>query len=205
MKRYLLLALVIAAAFLALFVVAGAFDVRALTDPLPTLRRAGTTGAIVGVTLLVADVVLPVPSSLVMVGLGGVYGFGAGALLGWAGSTGAAIVAFACGRRGERVVTRFVPPDDKRRADAWLGRWGAAAIVVTRPIPLLAETVAILAGASPLRWRTFLAAAAAGCAPPAIVYAAVGALAPGLDGTLLAFGLVVIVAGVPWWLGYRAM
>lgn len=204
MRRYLLLAALLATAFLVLFLVAGAFDVRVLTDPVPLLRRAGAAGAVVGVALLIADVVLPVPSSLVMVALGGVYGFAIGALLGWAGSIGAAVFAFACGRRGERVVARLVSAGEKQRADAWLARWGAAAVVLTRPIPLLAETVAILAGASPLRWRTLIVAAAAGTAPPALVYAAAGAVAPGLDGTALAFGLVVLISGVPWWIGWRA-
>lgn len=204
MRRYLVLAVAIAGAFLALFLIAGALDLPLVSDPLPVLRRAGAFGAAAGVALLVLDVFLPVPSSLVMVGLGAVYGFVPGALLGWAGSLGAAALAFACGRRGEALVGRLVSAQEKRRADAWLARWGAAAIVCSRPIPLVAETVAILAGASPLRWRTLLAAAAAGTAPPAAVYAAAGALAPAQGQTALAFGLVVLVSGVPWWLGMRA-
>ena len=61
------------------------------------------------------------------------------------------------------------------RADAFLTRWGALAVLVSRPVPIVAETVALLAGASALSWKRFLPAAAVGCAPPALLYAVAGA------------------------------
>jgi hypothetical protein len=49
-------------------------------------------------------------------------------------------------------LERLVTAEERARANRLLERWGTLAIVVTRPIPLLAETVAIMAGASPLGW-----------------------------------------------------
>jgi membrane protein DedA with SNARE-associated domain len=87
-------------------------------------------------------------------------------------------------------------PAQRRRADRLLARWGALAIVVTRPVPVLAETVAVLAGTSPLRWPAALLAATVGTAVPAVLYAAAGAAAADAVDGVLVFGLVMALAAV---------
>ena len=88
-------------------------------------------------------VALPVPFSLVMVAHGALFGVAVGTtLLSVVGSTVAALVGFALGRRGGPLLTRLVPPEERVRADRLLTRWGTLAIIVTRPVPLLAETTA---------------------------------------------------------------
>src|SRR3712207_8952949 len=52
-----------------------------LTDPLPAMRSAGAATALLGLGLLTADVFLPVPSSVVMVGHGALFGLVPGAAL----------------------------------------------------------------------------------------------------------------------------
>jgi uncharacterized membrane protein YdjX (TVP38/TMEM64 family) len=74
---------------------------------------------------------------------------------------------------------------------------------VTRPVPILAETLAILAGTSPMRWRRMIAATFAGSLPAALIYALAGATARSLDNVALVFGLVLAVAGVFWLVGKR--
>jgi uncharacterized membrane protein YdjX (TVP38/TMEM64 family) len=97
-----------------------------------------------------------------------------------------------------------VPPEERARADHILSRWGGLAIVVTRPVPLLAETVAIMAGTSPLGWRQATLATLAGSLPPALLYALSGATTAALTSGVLVFGLVLLVAGVFWLVGYLA-
>lgn len=192
-----------AAAFLALFVVVQALRLPLLTDPTPWLAGGAATAAAVGVALLVLDVFLPVPSSLVMVAHGALFGVAAGTLLSLAGGLGAGALGFALGRWGSPLLLARVAEDERRRADALLGRWGALAVVVTRPVPILAETVAILAGASPLGWPRFLAATAAGTLPAALLYAVTGATAARLDHAVLVFALVLLAAAAFWWAGRR--
>ena len=74
MKRYLLVMGVILALFLILFLMVKALGVPFLTDPTPWMKYGGVLAAVVGVGLLIADVVLPVPSSLVMVAHGALFG-----------------------------------------------------------------------------------------------------------------------------------
>lgn len=187
--------------FLIFFLLVEALGAPLLTDPSPWLERGGLAAALVGVGLLVADVVLPVPSSLVIVAHGALFGVAVGTLLSLLGSVGAALLGFAVGRRGGPLLSRLVSTEERERADRLLTRWGALAIVVTRPVPLLAETTAILAGASPLGWGRLTLAALAGSVPGALLYSLTGALAASFHSSALVFGTVLLVAALFWLIG----
>ncbi len=201
MKRYLTVMGVMAAFFLVLFLLVGALQIPLLSDPSLWMEGGGWAAALVGVCLLVADVALPVPSSLIMIAHGALFGVIAGSALSLIGSAGAALLAFALGRRGGAILGRLVPRDERDRADRLLKKYGALAIIITRPVPILAETVAILAGASALGWGRMLAAAFAGSLPAAVLYALTGAVAASFQNGVLMFALVLIVAGVFWLAG----
>jgi uncharacterized membrane protein YdjX (TVP38/TMEM64 family) len=173
--RYVAVAIGIAAVITLVFLVVDLLGIQVLVDPSPWMGRADVLAAAVGVGLLVGDVVLPVPSSLVMIANGALFGIAIGAALSFAGSRAGALIGFAIGRRGEVVVARFVAPDARARADRILERWGPLAIVLTRPLPILAETTIILAGASRLGWTKATIAMVIGILPIAILYAVIGA------------------------------
>lgn len=203
MKHCLLIMALMVAFFLALFLVVEALGVPVLTDPTPWMNHGGMLAASLGVSLLIADVLLPVPSSLVMVAHGALFGVVLGTLLSLLGSVGAAVFGFAIGRRGGKLLDRVVTREERARADRLLARWGALAVIVTRPVPLLAETVAIMAGASPLGWGSVIAASLAGSLPPALLYALTGAAVVSFQSTTLMFGVVLLIAGLFWTVGNR--
>lgn len=203
MKRYFMLMGGMLAFFLLLFFLVEALGIPLLIDPTPWLQHGGVLAATLGVSLLIADVLLPVPSSLVMVTHGVLFGVLGGTLLSLVGSTGAAMFGFWIGRRGGRLLARLVTPEERARADLLLKRWGMLAIIVTRPIPLLAETVAIMAGASPLGWGRTALAALAGSLPPALLYALTGATAGKFQNTALMFVFVLLITGFFWLVGRR--
>jgi len=207
MKRYLLIMAVMAAVFLVLFFIVEALGVPWLTDPTPWMKSGGVLAASLGVALLVADVLLPVPSSLIMVAHGALFGVVWGTLLSLAGSLGAALFGFAIGRRGGRLMERLVSEKERTRAAELLQRWGVLAILVTRPVPVVAETVAIIAGTmtgtASLRWRQVAIGALAGSLPPALLYALTGAAVANFQSTSLIFGLVLFIACLFWFIGQR--
>jgi uncharacterized membrane protein YdjX (TVP38/TMEM64 family) len=190
-----------AAVFLVLFFLVEALGIPLLVDPTPWLKQGGLWAAALGVALLIADVLLPVPSSLVMVAHGALFGVVVGTLLSLLGSTGAAVFGFWIGRRGGKLLERLVTAEERERANRLLERWGTLAIVVTRPIPLLAETVAIMAGASPLSWGRMILAALAGSLPPALLYALTGASAGKFENAALMFLFVLLITGIFWMVG----
>ncbi|MDP1902511.1 MAG: hypothetical protein Q8K96_18980 [Rubrivivax sp.] len=128
--------------------------------------------ALVGAGLLAADVLLPIPSSIVGTMLGARLGFGVGFATAFAGMmTGQSAAYFA-----SRVVLR-------KRSGELPAAPTLAAVFLSRPVPVLAEAVAIAAGAARLSWPQFLLACGAGNG----VYA--GALA--LNGAQLVPGALV--------------
>lgn len=203
MKRHLIALGVLAGVMLLIFFVVERLGIPILTDPTPWLARSGPEAAATGVGLLIVDVLVPVPSSLVMVAHGALFGVWLGAGLSLAGGLGAALFGFALGRRGGALLARFVSPAERVQAERLLARWGALAVVVTRPVPVLAESVAMLAGSSAMGWGQMALASAAGLLPPALLYALAGSMAAGFGSAVLVFGLSLLVAGLFWWGGRR--
>lgn len=203
MKRYALVAAGLIVFFTLFFLIIAALEIRILTDPTPWMSNASWQVAAIGVGLLIADVLLPVPSSLVMIAHGLLFGVWWGTLLSLGGSVGATLVGFAIGRRGGKLMERCVSREDKQRADYLLRRWGALAILVTRPVPLLAETTAIIAGSTAMSWHITLISAIAGSFPAALVYAWVGAKGITLNKSFLVFTLVMLLAGLFYLAGRR--
>jgi uncharacterized membrane protein YdjX (TVP38/TMEM64 family) len=207
-KRYWLITLGLLVVFLAAFAVVEAMGVPLLQQPEDWIGHGGPGAAALSVGLLIADVFLPIPSSVLMIANGALFGIAAGTALSLAGSLGATALGFLIGRRSSRLIARLVTPAEKARADALLARWGAMAIVITRPIPLLAETTAILAGASPLGWGRSMAAAVGGALPSCLLYALTGATSrsfgSGVAGVAATFACVLAVAGAFYFLGRRA-
>lgn len=204
LRRYLWLFLLLSLGFLALFGVAHSLDLGLLDDPAPFFDRAGwPVAAVLGVFLLAIDVFLPVPASLVMVAHGAVFGIALGTLVSLVGAMTGAAVGFALGRWGRGTLRRWVSDDEYRRATDLLARWGDLAVVVSRPVPVVAESVAILAGTTPIGWRRFLLASSLGNLPAAALYAVTGATAARLDSASLTFGLVMAIAALVWLAGGR--
>lgn len=195
MRRWWSLAAAIACILLLSFAAVTISGVPLLDDPSPVMRAARPIAAVAGVVLLIADVLLPVPSSPIMVANGALFGMAGGTLLSLVGCVGAALAGFAIGRAGNDLIRRFVTPREHERAGALLQRWGVFAIAISRPIPIVAETVSILAGGSPITWTQVLLASTAGSVVPAAVYAWAGASAqtPGMQTAIFA-GVIAIAS-----------
>jgi uncharacterized membrane protein YdjX (TVP38/TMEM64 family) len=198
MKRYFIIMGGLAATFLIVFLIVEALGIQLFVNPTPWMGHGGAAAAALGVTLLIADVLLPIPSSLVMIAHGALFGVVGGTLLSLAGSMGAALFGFAVGRRGGRLLERVVSPEERARANLLLQRWGTLTICLSRSVPLLAETVAIMAGTSDLSWKRMALASFAGSLPPAFLYALTGAAVANFQSATLVFLFVMLVTCLLW-------
>lgn len=72
------------------------------------------------------------------------------------------------------------------------------AIVATRPVPLLAETVTVMAGVSSIGWGRVALAALVGSIPEAVLYAGAGALAHSVEEAAMIWVALVVLVGVLW-------
>jgi uncharacterized membrane protein YdjX (TVP38/TMEM64 family) len=108
------------------------------------------------VLVLSVDILLPIPSSGVSTYAGGALGVTAGTLASWVGMTLGATLGFALAKLlGHSFVDRF-GGRDVRGLKELTQRYGDAALIVTRPLPILAEACVLLLGISRLSWRRFL-------------------------------------------------
>jgi len=203
MRRLLALTTLLALVFLASWGVLVWAGVAWVDTPPPALERGGAAGAALGVGLLAADVVLPVPSSLVMVALGRLYGLWWGGVLGLAGSVLSGLLAWALGRRGGPWVDRALGERARIAAEAWLARHGTFALALARPVPILAETLALLAGARRMPFARVLLASTLGILPAAFLYAWAGASARDPVTAAGLFAATLAVSGGLWWVGRR--
>jgi uncharacterized membrane protein YdjX (TVP38/TMEM64 family) len=199
MKRYLAIFALLVGVLLIIFVIVDAMKVPFFNDPSPWMLQESWAAKTLGLWLLVFDIVLPVPSSLLMVAHGAMFGIAWGTLISVLGGLGAALVGFAIGRGGTHLVDSSLSSYERERANDLINRWGVAAIIVTRPVPLLAESVAIITGTMPgMTWTKLAVASTAGLLPTALLYALAGHTANNFSNTALIFLFGLVIAGVFW-------
>ena len=204
MKRTLLLVLVLAGAIVASKLLVEDVLGLSLEGVLGAwIAGAGAGSAMAVMALLAIDLFLPVPSSLVMILSGAAFGVFWGAAISLVGSIGGEWLGFELVRRyGQRVSARLVGDDELERLRAVFERHGAAAVAATRPVPVLMETMSVVAGLSTMRRSTFLIASLAGTAPIVVVYAWAGAMSREL-GSLVPAIVILIAVAAAGWIWYR--
>jgi uncharacterized membrane protein YdjX (TVP38/TMEM64 family) len=155
---------------------------------------AAITGA-VGAGLLAADIVLPIPSSVVLTALGVALGGVAGAMVGAAGLTFGCVVGYGLGRAaGKAGATSLLAGSGDASVQRLLKAYGLPLVVACRAVPVLAEASIIaagIAGLPPLRCLSVAALANIGLAA---AYASIGAWSA--DATMLGLGFAASV-GLP--------
>ena len=168
------------------------------------VANAGPAGAATIVGLLAADVFLPIPSSLIMVLSGAAFGVVGGALLSLVGSIGGEWLGFELARHyGRRASRRFAGDEEIDRLTRMFARHGAAAVAITRALPVVMETMSVVAGLSAMTRGTFLLASLIGTAPIVFIYAYAGAVSRQTGSTVPGIVMLVAVAGFGWVI-YRA-
>lgn len=159
-----------------------------------SVPRALAAAAIVA--LLASDVLLPVPSSIVSTGAGVLLGFAMGTAVVWGGMMLGCVLAYALGARASGAAQRLVGVESLARAQGLAAHHGAWAIVICRPVPVLAEASAVVAGLVHAPLKQFLALTATANLGIAAGYAAVGAFAMTVNSFLLAFAGALAIPGV---------
>jgi uncharacterized membrane protein YdjX (TVP38/TMEM64 family) len=146
-------------------------------DAVLTLRKYESSAWALGIALIWADVVLPVPQTVVIVALGIIYGTLLGGLLGSLGLITGGLLGYALMRTSaRRVVQRFVRARSLQKMERLFDQRGAWAIVFTRGFPYtVPEIIVFLAGLAGMPMRKFIAALTIGSVPIAFAFAAMGA------------------------------
>lgn len=168
------------------------------------MSEAGAGSAALLIGLLAADILLPVPSSLIMVLSGAAFGVVWGSVFSLIGSIGGEWLGFELVRRyGVAASRRIVGDEDLEQMRVIMARHGAAAVLVTRALPVVMETMSVVAGLSTMSRGAFLMSSLLGTLPVAVVYAYAGAISRDVSSLVPAVVMVLAVAGAAW-VWYRA-
>lgn len=131
----------------------------------------------VGIALIWADVLLPIPQTAVIAALGIIYGTVLGGSLGSIGLITGGLLGYGLMlTSARRVVLRFAGSQSLQKAERLFDRSGVWAIILTRSFPYSsAEVMVFLAGLARMPMRKFIAALTIGSVPTGFVFAAIGA------------------------------
>ena len=146
-------------------------------DAVFMLREYDSWAWALGIALIWADLVLPVPQTAVIAALGIIYGTVFGGLLGSVGLISGGVLGYALMRTSaRRFVDRLVGRQSLHKMESLFDRAGAWAIVLTRSLPYsVPEAIVFLAGLAGMPMRKFTMALTVGSVPTAFAFAAIGA------------------------------
>lgn len=192
--RWVLLVLAVLAIILIPFFLFGDRIQAWTADFLSSASSHPFTAALVLGSLLASDILLPIPSSMVSTGSGFVLGLAGGFAASWTGMTVSTLIGYALGARARSGVSRrLLGEEEQQRLERLYQRFGDGLIVVTRPVPVLAEAAVLFAGIGAMPFPRFLALTALSNAAISAVYAAVGACSASLNSFLLAFAASMLI------------
>lgn len=198
--RLLLLFIVLAAIVLTIFFLWG--------DPLLAtfshegsvawLNEYGSWAWAAAIALLMGDILLPLPATLIMSALGFIYGTLAGGLISATGSFLAGSAGYwICYMLGERAALKLLGLKDYERGKKISHSVGGWVVALSRWLPVFPEVISCMAGLTRMAPLNFHLALLCGSVPLGFTYAYIGST--GLEYPWLAVGLSAGLPPVIWW------
>jgi uncharacterized membrane protein YdjX (TVP38/TMEM64 family) len=155
-------------------------------------EQAKSWAWLLGILLLLVDLLLPIPGTIVMSALGVVYGFWIGGLIATIGSMLAGILGYGVGRFfDEKFAQRWLGEKDFEKGRSIFEKSGAWVVAMSRALPILPEVLACMAGLLRMPFGTFVIALACGAVPMGFLFAWIGTMGREQPAWGLAFSLGV--------------
>lgn len=166
------------------------------------LRESGPWAWAAGIALLVSDLVLPVPGTVVISALGYLYGVMLGGMVASVGLILAGLSGYGIGRLcGEKFARRWLGDRDFEKGRTLFANGGGWAVAMSRSLPILPEVISCTAGLVRMPFRRFFLALLCGSVPMGFLFAAIGKAGQEVPG--LAFGLSLLIPAVLWLVARR--
>ncbi len=157
---------------------------------------SGPLAGLMIIFLLTIDLILPVPSSVLMIMAGSFYGTIVGAVIGTIGSLTASVIGFFIARK---ISPRILLSKKQTQAmNNWFSRWGEGILIISRMIPIVTETMATFAGLTKISFRRFLILASVGTIPTAFYYSYFGSISKSVSEWSLPLIAGITIPGLLW-------
>lgn len=156
------------------------------------IGSAGPWAWAAGIGLMAADLLLPVPGTVVMSALGWIYGTWWGGLAAVAGLMIAGLCGYGLGRLvGEKAARWLLGDHDFEKGRLLFARGGGWMIALSRALPILPEALSCTAGLVRMPFGRFLVSLLCGSLPVGFLFAWIGAAGRDAPAWALAFSLLV--------------
>ena len=144
-------------------------------EAINVLMKYGRWAWAVGILLLISDLFLPLPATLVMSALGYVYGPLVGGVLSAVGGFLSGMLAFGIckglGLKGAKFILGEKDLDRGRKIFSTNGGW---VVAISRWLPVLPEVISCMAGLNRMETHKFAIALLCGSLPLGFVFAYIG-------------------------------
>ncbi len=154
-----------------------------------------STYALISFLVLSSDILLPVPSSIVMFMNGSVLGFTSSFFLSLTSSLFSSCIGYYLGRC-TNLGYREQP-----KAISYIKKYGGMAIVFSRGIPILSESISITSGFNRISFKTYLILNTVGYIPVCFIYSLFGNLGSDENLFLLSFSVSILLSAIVWFFG----
>lgn len=152
---------------------------------------------LIGIALLVSDLVLPIPNTIVMAALGVIYGPFVGGIVSVLGNVLSGLLGYSlCRRFGRPLAVRLVGDADLRAGERLFARSGGLIVAASRWLPVLPEVISCMAGLTRMSFTSFVLALLCGSVPFGFIVAGLGYA--GSDRPLLTLVLSALLP-LPLW------
>ena len=130
---------------------------------------------LIAIGLLVSDLVLPIPNTMVMAALGVIYGPIVGGLVATLGNGLSGLLGYSLSRGfGRPLAARLVGEADLEAGEHLFARSGGLIVAASRWLPVLPEVISCMAGLTRMPFTLFTVALVAGSLPFGFVVAGLG-------------------------------
>jgi uncharacterized membrane protein YdjX (TVP38/TMEM64 family) len=164
----------------------------------------GNGAWLVAIFLLMADLLLPLPATLIMSALGYIYGPVLGGVISTVGAFAAGSFGYwLCRMMGEGVAIKLLGQKDFERGKKLSSGIGVWVVVLSRWLPVFPEVVSCMAGLTRMQARTFHLALLCGSLPLGFVFAYVGHT--GVMNPVLAISLSAGLPPIIWLIAQKLL
>lgn len=153
---------------------------------------SGSFAAAMIIFFLIIDLILPMPSTVLMTFSGAFYGIFTGALINITGYLLASLEGFAISRKLGKTRL-LLDKTEKESMDKWFLKWGEGILILSKMIPVMSETMACFAGLTRISGRKFIILSLLGIIPVSVYYAYIGSISQNFSQWLLPlfFGIAI--------------
>ncbi|TGC09092.1 TVP38/TMEM64 family protein [Methanolobus halotolerans] len=161
------------------------------------VRESGSFAAVLIILFLIIDLILPMPSTVLMTFSGAFYGTFMGTLINITGSLLASLAGFVITRKlGKRWS--FLDNQEKQSMNEWFRKWGEGILILSKMIPIASETMACFAGLTRISLSHFIILSLIGIIPVSVYYAYFGSISESFSEWLLPLFFGIAIPIIVW-------